>query len=149
MTLTKKKPDATIEPPAGWVVLEIAIPPEAWDTYVRAAARLDCEAEAEDIVNAILRSGYQRCQVHRAGREEREVCQGAATLSTTSPSAQVTGLLEDVALAVPVEWVETLRAQSVKLGMSLEDVGRPRFVGHLAHEVEVMEEAVQAPSDGR
>ena len=58
----------------------------------------------------------------------------------------VTGLLEDVALAVPVEWVETLRAQSVKLGMSLEDVGRPRFVGHLAHEVEVMEEAVQAPS---
>ena len=37
----------------------------------------------------------------------------------------VTGLLEDVALAVPVEWVETLRAQSVKLGMSLEDVGRP------------------------
>ena len=72
MTLTKKKPDATIEPPAGWVVLEIAIPPEAWDTYVRAAARLDCEAEAEDVVNAILRSGYQRCQVvELAARNEK------------------------------------------------------------------------------
>ena len=56
-----KKNNADCEPPPGWIVLELAIPPGAWATYCRAAVRSNCEGE--DIVNAILRSGFERCQV--------------------------------------------------------------------------------------
>ena len=47
----------------------------------------------------------------------------------------VNGLLEDVALAVPVDWVATLRAQAGKLNLPLEEM-LVQFIGHLSHESE-------------
>ena len=45
------------------------------------------------------------------------------------------GLLEDVALAVPVGWMEVLRGQSVKLGITVEEM-IVQYLGHLSDQVE-------------
>ena len=57
----------------------------------------------------------------------------------------VDGLLDDIQISLPVSWAATLRAQSVKLGMSLEDVV-VQYAGHLAAEIEKLEAAVASPT---
>ena len=59
----------------------------------------------------------------------------------------VAGLLEDVNLAIPTEWVATLRAQAGKLDMPLEDL-ITQYCGHLAAEREALGEAVASPTLG-
>ena len=57
------------------------------------------------------------------------------------------GLLEDIEISLPVAWAATLRAQSVKLGLSL-DALLVQYAGHLVHEFESLEAAVAAPTLG-
>ena len=59
----------------------------------------------------------------------------------------VDGLLEDVALAVPVGWMGVLRAQSVKLGISVESL-LVQHAGHIAAEAEALESAAESPKLG-
>ena len=54
----KKKPDgATTGPPPGWVVLEVAVPPQIWAAYERAAVLFGCEPQ--DVLDHVLKSGYE------------------------------------------------------------------------------------------
>ena len=56
--MTKKKLDgATTEPPPDWVVLEVAVPPQIWATYERAAVLFGCEPQ--DVLDHVLKSGYE------------------------------------------------------------------------------------------
>ena len=59
----------------------------------------------------------------------------------------VTGLLEDVALAVPVDWLATLRVQADKVGLTVEAM-LTQYLGHLAAELDALGEAVQSPTLG-
>ena len=57
----------------------------------------------------------------------------------------VDGLLEEVALSIPEAWMEVLRGQSVKLGITVEEM-IIQFIGHLAAEHEALGEAVASPT---
>ena len=59
----------------------------------------------------------------------------------------VDGLLEDVVLAVPVEWMESLRVQADKLGLPVEGMV-VQYLGHLVAQVEALEKAVESPVMG-
>ena len=60
---TTKKPDvATIEPPADWVRMQLAIPPQCWELFTRVALRVGCEPG--DIINHILQLGYEGHALH-------------------------------------------------------------------------------------
>ena len=57
------------------------------------------------------------------------------------------GLLEEVSLSAPVSWMAVLRVQAGKLNLPLEEM-LVQFIGHLSHESEVLEAAVQSPALG-
>ena len=59
----------------------------------------------------------------------------------------VDGLLDDIQISLPVSWAAPLRAQSVKLGMSLADL-ITQYCGHLSDQVEALDAAVQSPHTG-
>ena len=58
----------------------------------------------------------------------------------------VDGLLEDLSLSIPEGWMGVLRAQSVKLGISVEAM-ITQYVGHLAAEREKMTRPPEAGDD--
>ena len=60
---------------------------------------------------------------------------------------EVSGLLEDIEINLPVAWAATLRSKSVKLGLSL-DALLVQYAGSLVAEVEKLEEAVASPTLG-
>lgn len=71
---TKKHPAvAATEPPEGWIHMELAIPPKAFEVFVRASIRARCTPE--DIVNHILRLGYEGHQLY----EQEEHVHAATT----------------------------------------------------------------------
>ena len=57
----------------------------------------------------------------------------------------ISGLLEDVEVSLPVSWAASLRVRAEKLGLSL-NAFLAQYVGHLAAEVEKLEEAVETPT---
>ena len=59
----------------------------------------------------------------------------------------VTGMLDDVVLAVPVDWVATLRVQADKLDLSVEEM-IVQYIGHISAEREALGEAVASPTLG-
>ena len=68
--------------------------------------------------------------------------------NTTKPDLRlrpVDGLLEDVVLAVPAEWMEVLRVQADKLGLPVADM-LIQYLGHLVAEREALGKAVASPN---
>ena len=53
----KKKPDVACQPPPDWVVLEVAVPPQIWAVYEKAAVLFGCEPR--DVLDHVLKSGYE------------------------------------------------------------------------------------------
>ena len=60
---------------------------------------------------------------------------------------EVSGLLEDIEINLPVAWAATLRSKSVKLELSL-DALLVQYAGHLAAELDALGEAVASPTLG-
>ena len=58
---------------------------------------------------------------------------------------EISGLLEDVEINLPISWAETLRSKSAKLGLSLADF-LAQYSGHLVDEIESLETAVASPT---
>ena len=60
--MSSKKKVVYAEPPADWVVMEIAIPPAAFAVFERVGERQG--GDAADVVNHILRLGFEAHALH-------------------------------------------------------------------------------------
>ena len=60
--MVKKKP--ATEPPADWICMELAVPPEAWRVFVRASIRMKCDPA--DVINHVLKLGFEGYQKFEA-----------------------------------------------------------------------------------
>ena len=61
------------EPPDDWIRFEIAVPPKAFEVFVRASIRARCTPQ--DVINHILKLGYEGHVLY----EQEEHVHGAAT----------------------------------------------------------------------
>ena len=60
---------------------------------------------------------------------------------------EVSGLLQDVTISLPISWADGIRERASKLGISAEDV-IVQLCGHVVGEFEQLREAVDGPRIG-